>query len=195
MRKKSNGTARTGQTSSRVEINKLRESTASAPEHPRTGMGVAVPSKQGPRSLMKTSGLATRGTPIRRPATALPPAPAKTGVRRQAAGPAGSAGRNQKIEERVAAASEELASGITEAASAAEELRRAMEQIATGAEEASAASQETLAVANTTAATLLQARERADLSRRRTEALQGLITESANQIGAWASNIKQNGEP
>ena len=144
MRKKSNGTARTGQTSSRVEINKLRESTASAPEHPRTGMGVAVPSKQGPRSLMKTSGLATRGTPIRRPATALPPAPAKTGVRRQAAGPAGSAGRNQKIEERVAAASEELASGITEAASAAEELRRAMEQIATGAEEASAASQETL---------------------------------------------------
>ena len=63
------------------------------------------------------------------------------------------AGRQQKIEERIAAASEELASGITEAASAAEELRRAMEQIATGAEEAASASQETLAVATNTAAT------------------------------------------
>ena len=196
MRKKSNGTARAGQPSSRVEINKSGQQTAAAAEHPvRTGIGVTAQSKQGPRSLMKTSGLATREAPIRRPGAALPPAPAKkTSVRRQAAGPAGSAGRNQKIEERVGAASEELASGITEAASAAEQLRRAMEQIATGAEEASAASQETLAVANTTSATLLQARERADVSRRRTEALQSLITESANQIGAWASNIKQNGE-
>ena len=35
-----------------------------------------------------------------------------------------------------AAASEELAGGITEASSAAEQLRRAMEQIASGAEEA-----------------------------------------------------------
>ena len=195
MRKKSNGTARAGQPNSRVEINKSGQQTAAAAEHSvRTGIGMTAQSKQGPRSLMKTSGLATREAPIRRPGTALPPAPAKTGVRRQAAGPAGSAGRNQKIEERVGAASEELASGITEAASAAEQLRRAMEQIATGAEEASAASQETLAVANTTSATLLQARERADVSRRRTEALQSLITESANQIGAWASNIKQNGE-
>ena len=47
-----------------------------------------------------------------------------------------------------------------------------MEQIASGAEEAAAASQETLAVANTTAATLAQARERAVTARGRTEALQ-----------------------
>src|SRR5688572_19844651 len=82
-----------------------------------------------PRSLMKTTALGSRGNG--RPAPAPPAAAAK-------ARPAKSDGpsRMQKIEERIAAATEELAAGITEAASAAEELRRAMEQIASGAEEA-----------------------------------------------------------
>jgi methyl-accepting chemotaxis protein len=102
--------------------------------------------------------------------------------------------RTQKIEERVATASEELASGISQSASAAEELRRAMEQIASGAEEAASASQETLVVASTTAASLAQARERAVATKARTEALQALVAETANQIGAWAGNIRQNGE-
>jgi methyl-accepting chemotaxis protein len=109
-------------------------------------------------------------------------------------GSADTAGRKQKIEERVAAATEELASGITQAASAAEELRRAMEQIASGAEEAASASQQTLAVAARTSATLRQARDRADAARRRTDTLQGLLADSANQIGAWAANIRHNGE-
>ncbi len=69
-----------------------------------------------------------------------------------------------------------------------------MEQIASGAEEAAAASQETLAVAKNTSTALTQARERATSARSRTETLQSLISESSNQIGAWASNIKQNGE-
>ena len=80
--------------------------------------------------------------------------------------------QQQKIEERIAAATEELSAGITEAASAAEELRRSMEQIASGAEEAASAAQETLAVATNTAATLVQARDRAEGARRRTEALE-----------------------
>ena len=105
-----------------------------------------------------------------------------------------SPGRQQKIEERVAAASEELASGINEAASAAEELRRAMEQIASGAEEAASASQEALAAATSTAVTLVRARDQAELARRRTENLQSLLAETSNQIGSWASNIKHNGE-
>jgi methyl-accepting chemotaxis protein len=104
------------------------------------------------------------------------------------------ANRKEKIEERIAAASEELASGISEAASAAEELRKAMEQIASGAEEAASASQETLAVATGTAGTLVKARDLADLARRRSETLQGLLVETSNQIGAWATNIKRNGE-
>jgi methyl-accepting chemotaxis protein len=149
----------------------------------------------GPRSLMKTSSLATghRVTP-RSGAGPLPSAPAAKVPPRKASTPSNSHGRQQKIEERVAAASEELASGITEAASAAEELRRAMEQIASGAEEAASASQQALAVATTTAATLLQARDQAEATYRRTESLQGLLAETSNQIGAWASNIKHNGE-
>src|SRR6201999_1588677 len=38
-----------------------------------------------------------------------------------------------------------------------------------------------------------QARERADSARRRTERLQSLLTETSNQIGGWANNIKHNG--
>jgi hypothetical protein len=44
--------------------------------------------------------------------------------------------RQAQASERIAAATEELASGLAEAAAAAEELRRAMEQIASGADEA-----------------------------------------------------------
>ena len=138
---------------------------------------------------MKRAGLATRGaTRPKAPATATEPARKKSTLQ-----PAPN-DRNQKVEERIAAASEELASGISQSASAAEELRRAMEQISSGAEEAASASHETLAVAGSTATALTQARERATLSRSRTEALQTLILESSNQISAWASNIKQNGE-
>ena len=69
-----------------------------------------------------------------------------------------------------------------------------MERIAAGAEEAASASQETLAVATNTAATLAQARDRAETSRRRTDTLQGLLAETSTQIGSWANNVKQNGE-
>ena len=120
---------------------------------------------------------------------------ARIGPRSPEARPSGSIGKPQsENRKRIAAASDELASGITQSASAAEELRRAMEQIATGAEEAAAASQETLAAANTTAATLAQARDRAVTARGRTDALQKLIADSSNEISAWANNIRTNGE-
>ncbi|MGA2126248.1 MAG: methyl-accepting chemotaxis protein [Xanthobacteraceae bacterium] len=145
------------------------------------------------KSLMKTSDLAARaGAPHR---TGTWSSPTAAGARRRKpSAPIDGAGRRKKIEERIAAASDELAGGITEAASAAEELRRAMEQIASGAEEAASASQQTLAVATSTAASLAQARNRAEAARRRTEALQGVLVETASQIAAWATNIKQNGE-
>jgi len=50
--------------------------------------------------------------------------------------------KQQQIAERIAAASEELASAIEESSSAAEELNHSMEQIAAGAEEASGASEQ-----------------------------------------------------
>jgi methyl-accepting chemotaxis protein len=144
---------------------------------------------------MKTSALTTRGTARARTGAKPPPTPVAVKARRgKWSGSTDQTGRQRKIEERVAAASEQLIAGITEAASASEELRRSMEQIASGAEEAASASQETLAVATNTAATLIQARERADASRRRTDTLQGTLVDSSNQISAWASNIKRNGE-
>jgi methyl-accepting chemotaxis protein len=150
---------------------------------------------RAPKSLMKTSDLATRTNAPRRAqaAPAIPRPPGKARPRKSGA-VFKPAERQQKIEERVAAATEELAGGLTEAASAAEELRRSMEQIASGAEEAASASQETLAVTANMAATLVQARDRAETVRRRTETLQGLLLETSNQIGAWAGNIKHNGE-
>jgi methyl-accepting chemotaxis protein len=142
---------------------------------------------------MKTSGLATHGKSARRFGAVRPSAPT-TKARDKHHTLAHGSNRGQKIEERIAAASEELASGIAEAATAAEELRQAMEQISSGAEKAASASQETVAVATSTSSTLVQARERADQARRRTEALQDLLTDSSNQIAAWANNIKHNGE-
>jgi len=144
-----------------------------------------------PKSLMKTSALATHGS--LNPVSAATPAaaPSRPRKRRKAAPPQND--RRDKIEARVAAASQELAGGITEATAAAEQLRRAMEQIASGAEEAASASHETLAVAGSASAALIQARERADAARRRTERLQTVLAEAAAQIGVWAGNIKHNG--
>src|SRR4051812_17273581 len=144
---------------------------------------------------MKTTNLATRGMVSGRSGAAPASSAASANGRQRKPSPsASSAGRQQKIEERIAAATEELASGITQSASAAEELRLAMEQIASGAEEAASAAQQTVAVATTTAATLAQARDRAESGRRRTESLQGQLVETSNQIGAWANNIKHNGQ-
>jgi methyl-accepting chemotaxis protein len=198
MRKKSYGVEGGGAKGARSDVERDRP-RARAESGPGALAGTSDAAmhvaSRGGRSLMKTSALATRGmAPSRVGAVPSPAAARANGRQRKPAAPAGVAGRQQKIEERIAAATEELASGITEAASAAEELRRAMEQIATGAEEAASASQQTLAVATTTATTLAQARDRAEAARRRTETLQGQLAETSNQIGAWASNIKHNGE-
>src|ERR1700732_657762 len=69
----------------------------------------------GTKSLMKTSDLATKGRAQNRFGP-LPSAPAAK-ARHQKPPAVKLASRNQKIEERIVAASEELASGITEAAS------------------------------------------------------------------------------
>jgi methyl-accepting chemotaxis protein len=150
----------------------------------------------GPKSLMKTSELGAGRAAARRPGTQPAAGPAsQSAQRRRNAAPTNISGaRQQKIEERIAAATEELSAGITEAASAADELRRSMEQIASGAEEAASAAQETLAVATNTAATMAQARNRSEGARRRTDALEALLVETSSQVGAWASNIKHNGD-
>jgi methyl-accepting chemotaxis protein len=99
-----------------------------------------------------------------------------------------------KVSERVAAATEELASGLAQASAAAEELRRSMEQIATGADEAAGASQEQLTAIKQVTANLITARGEADNSRRRTESAQVLLAETAAQIGVSIQSIERSSE-
>jgi methyl-accepting chemotaxis protein len=151
-------------------------------------------------ALVKTSKI--RSTP--KPATSvaageIPPvaAPVETRlapppVRAVAKRPSG--GGRAKISERIAAATEELASGLTQASAAAEELRRAMEQIATGAEEAAGGSQQQLAAIKSVLNNLSSARTQAETSRRRTEAVQIVLAETGLQINAAVRAIERNAE-
>ena len=104
-----------------------------------------------------------------------------------------SARPQDKVSERLAAATEELASGLTEASAAAEELRRSMEQIASGASEAAGASQEQLSAIKQVVASLAVARTQAEASRRRTEAAEVVLAETAVQIGTSVRAIERNG--
>ena len=97
--------------------------------------------------------------------------------------------RQQKVAERVAAATAEMASAISESASAAQELSKSMEQIAAGAEEASGAAQQSLVAVTDIATGVTQAKEKADISRQKSEALQTLLGELNSQIGTSVANI------
>jgi methyl-accepting chemotaxis protein len=159
---------------------------------PPTKVGVPgrTPRSPGARSLLKTTAIGAKHGAAQQAAVPV-------STKRAASGrvsPTDGAGRQRKIEERIAVASDELASGITEAASASEELRRTLEQIAASAEEAASAAQQAVAVATSTASLLTQSRGHATATRRRTETLQSLISESSTQISGWATNIKHNGE-
>ncbi|MCB5203810.1 methyl-accepting chemotaxis protein [Neorhizobium sp. T786] len=100
--------------------------------------------------------------------------------------------RQQKAAERIGAATEELATGVTEAAAAAEQLRRALEQIAAGAEEAAGAAHQSLSATTHLSSRFSEARSEAESARRRTEELQASILESAAQIDASISAIRAN---
>jgi methyl-accepting chemotaxis protein len=97
--------------------------------------------------------------------------------------------RQQKVAERVASTTAEMASAISESASAAQQLRKSMEQIATGAEEASGAAQQSLTAVTDIATGVVQAKEKADISRQKSEALQALLAELNSQIAASVANI------
>jgi methyl-accepting chemotaxis protein len=141
-------------------------------------------------TLVKTSKIAsvkTSASTVHKPH----PIPSSNGVRQRKA----SNGLKQDtVAERVAAATEELASGLSQASAAANELRSSMEQIAAGAEEAAGASQEQLAAMKRVFDALRVARTEAETSRRRTEAVQGLLTDTGSQITASARAIERNAQ-
>jgi methyl-accepting chemotaxis protein len=140
-------------------------------------------------ALVKTSKIATAATKAAGPPSHSTPVRAAPPARKALA-----VGKREKVSERLAAATEELASGLTEASAAAEELRRSMEQIASGAEEAAGGSQEQLAAIKTVVGSLDAARAQAEASRRRTEAVQGILTETTAQITTSVRSIERNGE-
>ena len=116
-------------------------------------------------------------------------APAKSAARRIATAP-----QNQTISERVAAATEELASGLTQASAATKELGRSMEQIASGAEEAAGASQAQSSAIKRIVANLTAARAEADLSGRRSASVLATLVETVAQIAVSVRAIERNSE-
>lgn len=100
--------------------------------------------------------------------------------------------RRLQAAERIGAATEELASGVTEASSAAEELRRSMEQIASGAEEAAGASHQSLSAIVSLNASFSDARAHAEATRAKTAGLQGLLIETGAQIDASVAAVESN---
>jgi methyl-accepting chemotaxis protein len=144
-------------------------------------------------ALVKTTKISPRGTNGIQTADkgTRAPKPVKSVARPSANG---KGIQKDKVAERIAAATEELASGLTEAAAAAEELRRSMEQIAAGADEAAGASQEQLAAVKSVSTNLTIARSEADSSRRKTEATQILLTEATAQISTSVQAIEKNAE-
>jgi methyl-accepting chemotaxis protein len=150
-------------------------------------------------ALVKTSKLTSgRNKALRlteNSASPSPPPAKPNGRARQAKSGSRRAGsHHDKLSERFAAATEELASGLTEAAAAAEELRRAMEQIAAGAEQASSASDAQLVAIQRVRASLGVARNQAESARHRTEAVQQVLAEAALQITTSVRAIERNAE-
>jgi methyl-accepting chemotaxis protein len=122
------------------------------------------------------------------------PAAAKPVTRRSPVRKGSSGARQETLVERVAAATEELASGLAEASAAAQQLRSSLQQIASGAEEAAGASQEQLAAIKRIFDSLRTARSEADSSLRRTKNVQTLLSETAGQITTSVRAIERNAQ-
>lgn len=97
--------------------------------------------------------------------------------------------KQQQAAERIAAATTQMSSGITEAASAAEELKRASDQIATGAEEATGAAQESLAAFKQVEGAVTRQLQNAKASGVRVESSQTLIARTGTEVTSLVANV------
>jgi hypothetical protein len=136
-------------------------------------------------ALVKSSKIgALKAAPIPKPSKPMslanPAAPAKKV----------GAATHEALFDRVAVATEEFASGLTEGSAAPEQLRKSMGRIAAGAEEAAGASQEQLAAIKQIFDGFRTARGETDALRRRTENVQILLGDTAERITASARAIR-----
>jgi methyl-accepting chemotaxis protein len=141
--------------------------------------------------LVKKTKMAPSVTPAVTPRATPkgPPTPAK-GATTATAAP----GRQQTAAERIAAATEQLASGLAQAAAATKQLGRSMEQIASGAEEAAGASEEQSTAIKRIVTRLATARADADSSTRRTENVAVSLNETAVRISGSVQAIERGAE-
>ena len=97
--------------------------------------------------------------------------------------------KRQQAAERIATATTQLSSGITEATSAAEQLKASMGQVASGAEEASSASQESLRAVHQIKENIESQTEAANTANEKSLALQMLVTSVSRDIRASVEAI------
>lgn len=142
-------------------------------------------------ALVKKSKIASvQGESTRPAAPKKPPTAAATTATRVPK----PAGRNETAAERLGAATEELASGLTEAATATRELARSMEQINRGAETAAGACQEQSNAIKRVVADLTAGRDQADASARRTDTVAVALAEASMQIAGSIRAIEQGSQ-
>ena len=102
--------------------------------------------------------------------------------------------KQQQLAERIATATEQMASGIEEASSAAEELGATMQQIAKGATEAASAAEESRAAINQVDKASVIADKNAKESLERAEIAKELIGNTSNDIELMIKGIKESAE-
>lgn len=102
--------------------------------------------------------------------------------------------KQQQLAERIAVATEQLASGIEEASSAAEELGATMQQIAKGANEASSAAEESRAAINQIDKASVVADKNAKDSLERVDTAKGLIDNTSSDIELMIRGIKESAD-
>ena len=102
--------------------------------------------------------------------------------------------QSQTIAERVAAATQELASGLTQGAAATTELARSMSQIASGAEEAAGASQEQSAALKRIVVDLTTAKSAAAASGKIADSVLAALLETSAQLAGSVRAIERNAE-
>ena len=140
-------------------------------------------------ALVKKSKIGSvQGGPTRPAASKAAAAPATaTHSSKAAAG-------DETAAERLAAATEQLASGLSQAATATRELGRSMEQISRGAETAAGACQQQSTAIKQVVATLTAARDEADASTRRTDTVAVALAEASVQIAGSTKAIEHGAQ-
>ncbi|MBU3188915.1 methyl-accepting chemotaxis protein [Clostridium bowmanii] len=102
--------------------------------------------------------------------------------------------KQQQLAERIAVATEQMASGIEEASSAAEELGATMQQIASGATETASAAEESRTAINQVDKASVIADKNAKESLQRAEIAQELISNTSNDIELMIKGIRESAE-